>query len=85
MDNKVVVVHGIHWLSIPLKCDHPYEEDLIAFIQDTFNEKVLPKIYKLEERDFKEAKEWFYPHIMAIMNQDPSEQVVLPFQKHVKW
>jgi len=78
MDNKVVVVHGICLLSIPLKYDHPHEGNLIAFLQDTFNEKALPKIFKLNERDYKEAKEWFHPCISVIMNQDPSEQDVLP-------
>ena len=78
MDNKVVVVHGICLLSIPLKYDHPHEGNLIAFLQDTFNEKALPKIFKLNKRDFKEAKEWFHPHISVILSQDPSKQDVLP-------
>jgi len=50
MDYKVVVVHGICQLLVPLKYDHPFEGYLIGFIQDTFNKKATQDLQTWGER-----------------------------------
>jgi len=74
--NKVVVLHGIQKFVVPFSYSHKNNGDTITFCGDTTEKQLFPKIVKLDEYEFEEAREWQHPEIKAIMNITDSKTVL---------
>ncbi len=78
VDNEVRVLHGIRKLVVPFSYSHKNNRDTIAFCGDTEGRNFFPKIMRLDEDDFVEARNRFHPEIKAIMNVTDGKKVLPP-------
>jgi len=79
-DNTVCVLHGVKKFAASFGTQHPNEDDVLAFKNDTNEQsKDFPQIVKIDSMDWYEATYWLHPNqtIIETTNAQYSQVISL--------
>jgi len=77
-ENRIVVLHGIRRLIVPLTHNHKLQTQTLAFINEEQKETGFPIVVKLMKEDFETVERWSHPDTQEIMNIVVRNKKVLP-------